>query len=265
MMYQFRNKKKNYHHSKIAQNLIIGAVVLLLFVSGIVFRSGQFFHLIAQPFWKTGRSLSSEMTRASVLVRTKSSVFAENESLKERISDLEMQMANYQLLKIENEELKNLFFRIPAKSDFILGVILTKPNRSPYDTITIDLGRKDGLRVGEKVFANAEIPLGEIVEVNQNDSLVSLYSSPGRKTEGVMSGSNATVELVGRGGGNFEMIVPLDLASESGTNIVWPNIDSQVIAIVESVLSNPTDSVKKILLRSPANVQELKWVEVKKN
>jgi cell shape-determining protein MreC len=264
-MYQFRDKKKYKYKNKIIRNIIIGIVVFLLFILGIIFKSGNFFHLFALPFWKTEKSFSEKIPDPSILVRTKLSVFSENESLKNKIADLEMQMTDFQLLKIENEELKNLFFRIPSKSDFILGVILTKPNRSPYDTIVIDIGENVGLMGGEQVFANAEVPIGEITEVHPKDSLVSLYSNPGRKTEGVMTGTNATVELIGRGGGNFEMIIPLDMESEKGTTIVLPNIESRIIAIIESVLSNPTDSIKKVLLRSPVNFQELKWVQVKKN
>ncbi len=92
-----------------------------------------------------------------------------------------------------------------------------------------------------------------------------LYSNPGQITEAVIDGSNASVEIVGRGGGNFEMTIPLDLSAESGKLIILPNTTSEVVAIVDRLISNPTDPIKKVLLRSPVNIQNLKWVQIKRD
>jgi hypothetical protein len=37
------------------------------------------------------------------------------------------------------------------------------------------------------------------------------------------------------------------------------------IALIDETISTPTDPFKKVLLSSPVNVQNLKWVEVKKD
>ncbi len=61
------------------------------------------------------------------------------------------------------------------------------------------------------------------------------------------------------------MTVPLDLPAERGTKVVLPSTNgTQIIAIIDSPISAPTDPVKKILLHSPINIQSLKWVQVKK-
>ena len=96
-------------------------------------------------------------------------------------------------------------------------------------------------------------------------SLVALYTNPGQKTEGFINGTNASVELVGRGGGNFEMVIPLELQVEKGTIVYLPGSTSQVLAVIGDVISQPTDPFKKVILSSPVNIQNLKWVEVKKN
>ena len=64
------------------------------------------------------------------------------------------------------------------------------------------------------VYANGDIPIGNIGKVYAKTSLVALYTNPGQKTEGFINGTNASVELVGRGGGNFEMVIPLELQVE---------------------------------------------------
>jgi rod shape-determining protein MreC len=264
-MYQFRDKKKYQRRNNFLRIIIIAGVVLLLFILGIISWSGGFFHRVGLPFWKTEKVITDKLAISREVTRTKVSVFIENESLKNKIAEQEARMADYQLIKDENDQLKSLLGRLPTKNNFILGTVLVKPNRSPYDTIIIDIGSSVGLVEGEQVFVSGEIPIGEIVKVYENTSLVMLYSNPDQKTEAIISGSNATVELIGRGAGNFEMIVPLDLATEKGTNVVLPSLNSKIIAVIESVLSNQTDSVKKVLLRSPVNIFQLKWVEVKTN
>jgi len=61
------------------------------------------------------------------------------------------------------------------------------------------------------------------------------------------------------------MSIPVDLPFEKGTSILLPNLQSEIVAIMQDVLSSPNDPVKKILLSSPVNVQSLKWVFVKRN
>ena len=151
---------------------------------------------------------------------------------------------------------------IPEKKNFVLGDILTKPSHSPYDTILIDIGGLQGVKEGNKVYVNAIIPIGIVSQVNDKTSLVTLYSSPGQKTEGAINGDNITVELVGRGGGNFEMIVPLELQIDNGTVVYAPGNSSEVLAVVDKIISAQTDPFRKVLLSSPVNIQNLKWVEV---
>lgn len=174
-------------------------------------------------------------------------------------------MIDYQVLKSENEQLKELLGRISPKYNFTLANILAKPNSSPYDTIIIDVGSNLDITEGLQVFADGNMPIGEIGKVYENSSLVMLYSNPGQVTEAMLEGSNTTVELIGRGGGNFEMTIPLDLPSENGKLVVLPSTQSGVIAVIDALLSVPTDPVKKVLLRSPVNIQSLKWVQIKRN
>ena len=80
-----------------------------------------------------------------------------------------------------------------------------------------------------------------------------------------MDVSNASVELTGRGGGNFEMIIPLELSAEKGTVVYLPGSSSTILATIDEVISKPSDPFKKVILSSPVNIQNLKWVQVKIN
>jgi len=69
-------------------------------------------------------------------------------------------------------------------------------------------------------------------------------------------------ELVGRGGGNFEMTMPKNFILQKGDQVVLPGPYPYVLAIVEKIISDPRDLFTKALLVSPVNIQELKFVEV---
>ncbi len=265
MMYQFRDKKRIAQKRTLIQNVIIFGVYLLLFITGMLAWSGKLLHIIGQPLWKAENSVVTSTENAGYFIRTKASVFHENDILKKENANLKTSLIDYSILKSENEQLKALFGRIPEKSVFILANILVKPNRSPYDTIIIDVGSTLGILEGQQVFANGTAPIGEVSTVYEKNSLVVLYSNPAKITEAIIDGSNATVELVGRGGGNFEMIIPTDLSSETGTMVILPGAARDIIAIIDGVISPPTDPVKKVILHSPINIQSLKWVQVKKS
>lgn len=263
MIHQFRDKKSINKRKKTIRTALFFGVFLLLSVTGALAWSAGLLNSIGKPIWRAEQAIINGAENASVLVRTKASVFRDNERLAEENSKLQNSMIDYQIIKTENEQLKELLGRIPEKSEFILSTILAKPNRSPYDTIVIDAGAISGIQVGQRVYANATIPIGEISKVYDKTSLVMLYSNPGQNTEVMLDGSNASASLVGRGGGNFEMIIPLELSANKGWAVLLPGTTTEVVAIIEEIISTPTDPIKRVLLRSPVNVQSIKWVQIK--
>lgn len=264
MIHQFRDKKQILRKKKIIKNIIIFILFFVLSILGFFIWSGKIFIFIGKPIWKSEKIILNEFNNSEYLIRSKKSVFFENENLLKENTDLKTSMIDYSVIKDENLKLKELFGRIPEGQEMILSSILTKPNHSPYDTILIDIGENLGVKEGQRVYADGYIPIGSVSKVYSNTSLVNLYSNPGQKTEGILEGSNANVELIGRGGGNFEMLIPIDLSSNEGTKILIPGIDNEIIAYVNKIISSPTDPMKKVLLSSPINIQNLKWVEIKK-
>lgn len=265
MIHQFRDKKQIAKKKKLMRNLILLFIFLILSSLGVFMYSRGFFYTIGRPIWKMKNIATSEVNNLGYITRSKASVYKKNENLSRENSDLKVSMIDYNILKNENIELKESLGRIIPEKNMILSNILTKPNYSPYDTIIIDIGTNSGVNVGNQVYANVVTPIGEISVAYSDNSLVTLYSNPGEVTEAMMDGTNTSVELVGRGGGNFEMTIPTDLQFVKGGIVYLPNISSEIIAIIQDVISSPNDPAKKLLLSSPVNVQELKWVFVKRN
>ncbi len=265
MIHQFRDKKQIIRKKIMKRNIVILGLFFIASMTGLFLLFGNLFNYIGLPIWKTEKMINDSLYDLNYLFRTKVSISNENHNLIEEISNIRLTMIDYQLLKNEVNDLKEILGRLPAEDDFILGNILTKPNHSPYDTIVVDIGKDMGIKELDKVYANGNIPIGIMSKIYDKTSLVTLYTSPGQKTEGFLDITNASVELIGRGGGNFEMIIPMELSAERGTVAYLPGNSPEVLAIVDEIISVPTDPFKKVLLSSPVNVQNLKWVQVKKD
>ena len=263
MMLKYQDKKKIRKNKNLIQNIIILVLFFLITSLGFWGILGGPLNIISRSILKTGNWISEGFSEVGFYFNTKKSLFRDNNFLIEENQSLKLKMVDYEIIEKENLALKNILNRIPKDGDFVLGNVLTKPNRSIYDTLIIDIGKNDGLEIGQMVYAYGEIPMGKITEAYSNSSLVTLFSGPGIKTEGFINNINASVELIGRGGGNFETVIPLELTIENGTIIYLPGFHSLAIAKVIDVISSPGDPFKKIILNSPVNFESLKWVQVK--
>jgi len=252
---------------KRVQRILVG--IVLLFVV-LYFRAGILggFSVVAQqsarPFVFLGSKVGNYFYNFGAYFSAKKIISLENETLKLKLAESEARMSNYNSILDENLKMKEILDRKKIKNDLILANVLMKPNRSLYDTFLIDVGRGNGVLVGQKVFALGDIPVGYIGEVAPSTSKVVLYSSPGEKTDVIINGKDVTMSVSGRGGGNFEMILPRDFVIEQGAEIILPGIVPLTLAKVATIVSDPRDSYQKALLVSPVNLFELKFVEVEK-
>ncbi len=181
---------KKIKRNKILKYFIF--VVVLFFL--IYFRAGIFNGLsyvsqfVFRPVLILGNGIGQKLSEAGSYFYSKKSLLSENDSLKLKLSEQEARMSNYNSVLDENFKIKEILGRKNEKTDMILASILSKPNQSPYDTLVIDLGLKDNITAGQKVFALGNIPIGRVAEVYFNSSKIVLFSSPGEKTEVVISG-----------------------------------------------------------------------------
>jgi len=242
-------------------SLILFLLIIIYFRAGI-YRTLAFAASSAfRPVLIAGDKIGDKFGNLSLIFRNKSALKRDNDNLRSELDGFQGRLANYEAVLGENEELKEILGRKKENRNIIIAAILAKPSQSAYDTLLLDVGGKDGVREGNRVFGRGDVPLGRVAEVYPGFAKVVLFSSPGEKTE-VALPAGIFMELVGRGGGNFEIILPRDLVLPPGAEVVMRGINPYPVAIVEKIISDPRDSFQKALLSSPANIQELKFVEV---
>lgn len=255
------------------------ALVAIFFIFIFIFRVGVYrglsiaVHFIFRPVLVLGNNIEKNVLNIGSYFSSKKLIYLENETLKLQIAQNEAKISNYNSILNENLTLKETLGRKIENKNFIISSILSKPNISLYDILVIDIGTKDGIILDQKVFAYGFVPIGKIAEVYANSSKVILYSTPGEITDVVVPLSNSvtgetrknvSMKIIGRGGGNFEMLLPRDFMIEKGNEVFLPGIIPHTVGVVETILSDPRDSYQKALLRSPVNLFQLSFVEIEK-
>lgn len=261
MNYLLDKKAKQKKFFKIIYFVVV-LIVLFYFRVGIFNFLSPLSHRVFIPIVILGNNMGGKFSNIGSYFLSKSSLLGENEKLRSDLVLEKTSRSNYDSVVVENINLKEILGRKNIEQVIILSAILEKPNQSPYDTLVIDVGLEDGVEKGDVVFGSGNIPLGRIGEVYKSSAKVILFTNSGEKTQVVVSGQNLFMTVLGRGGGNFEMVLPRDFILVKGDQVVLPGINPYVLAIVETIISDPRDSFQKALLVSPVNIQGLKFVEV---
>jgi len=244
-------------------------IVFAALAAGLVF---LFFYFSFQSLSQKSLALVRPMFLAKInfrkgfenlafLWRSKRSLLAENEALKTKLEEYRRQLVYSDFLQTENEKLKELLNLKDAKIKTILVRVLTKPNLSLYDTILVDLPEAAAAAGGEKVIVPPNILLGEVVEVAGRVAKVKLYSTPAEKTNAILASS--PVVLVGRGGGNFKIILPREKTVSLGDVVTFP--PNFLIGKVSKIEADPRLPEQTIYVSSPVNIFNLEFVEIIKN
>lgn len=252
------------------KKILTGALIIFIFLVLFYFRTpilggmSRGSHLIFRPVLLIGKNIGESFSGMRIFFASKNKLDAENKSLRAELASMNLRIANYDAIAIEDAKLKEILGRKKENENFVVGAILAKPNQSPYDTLIIDAGEREGIQAGQTVFADGDVPLGKVKEVFKKTSTVVLFSSPGEKTEVVIPGKDVFMQMVGRGGGNFEMALLRDFPLQKGDIVVLKGITPYIVATVNTIISDPRDSFQRVLLGSPVNVFELNFVSVQK-
>lgn len=187
---------------------------------------------------------------------------ADEPSLLRRVEILERQLLAARLEHAELETLRSILGRPEAPPPKAIGRILARPPVSPYDTLIIDLGQSR-VALGDVVVVEAAVVLGEIVEVYSTAAKVRLYSSPDFELAVAVGDELAGVLARGRGGGNFTLELPRDLAVATSTPITVLMAGRElVLAVVGDVDRTASDPFQYVYARLPVNLYRLKQVEI---
>lgn len=243
--------------------LIIPLLILsIIAINYITFGSiSATLHLVGEPIWKSQAGIINIFQALSVSFKDKQELQAENDRLRGEITQLTFSSIGMNALRQENKSLRELLNR-ETVNERIVATILARPNRTLYDTFVVDVGRRNGVSRGDRVFVVGEVAVGFVAEVYSRTSLIDLYSTPGRSTEVFLGEDSVAADAIGLGGGDFEVRIPRGVEVLKGHIISSAGFDGGVFGVIEEIIALPADSFQTILFSSPVNMQSLRIVTI---
>jgi rod shape-determining protein MreC len=259
--HQKNNNFSNVHNKNKKYFWSIIVVIFLIFIFSLSYSRNILFS-IGNPLWSVKNGITNFFASNFEVLRSKNGLLEENNYLKKQLSLKENDQVLFDLLKKENEDLKNILNRKKDDQKLILASVLVKPFLSLYDTLIIDIGILDGVKVGDRVLVDGNVFIGYVSEVYDTSAKVVLYSSPGEKIKVLVGNNNIEKEAVGLGGGNFKVEIPREIDVKEGDSIIIPSISPNIFGIIEKIEFKESDSFQSVLFKNPTNIAELRWVEV---
>lgn len=184
----------------------------------------------------------------------------ENELLKEKLASSTARAADRDYLYEENLSLKRMLGR-PVADPILISAILLRPPGTPYGTLMIDVGSKDGVREGNLVSSEGSAYIGTVTSVYDTAARVTLFTAPGQTYQGLLRGT-VPVALSGEGAGSMSGQVPAGVEVKAGDPVTIPGITPEFMAVVSAVMKEEGESFQSIYLTSPVNPLELRYVLV---
>lgn len=142
----------------------------------------------------------------------------------------------------------------------ILAGVTARPPVAPYDTLVIDQGTGDGVRVGARAYGPGGTPIGAVTEAGERAARVTLYSTRGSVQQAWAGASRAPVELAGIGSGAFEASAPLGSGIAVGDGVYLADGGARPIGTVVAVDENPSAPRTVLFVRPYVNPFSLTWI-----
>jgi len=256
---------------KIIFKIVIPVLIIVFFIflnlGSVSPRVKNFFYLISEPaqkwFWEKGNRLSNFFETISEIKSLKK----ESDNLKLKIKTLESENLVLIELKKENEILRKAL-EIGLKKDFKLVFAQVIGKDVSQDSILIDQGSKDGVRVGLPVITQQKTLVGKISQVYENFSKVQLLSN----NESSFDAKISDTEIYGivKGKGNFKFyfdLIPKDREIKEGDFLVTSALGGVfppglLIGEIKEVKKSDVELFQKAEIKPAFDITELKFLFV---
>lgn len=160
--------------------VIIGVMVYSLTRGGYSADSSSFISFIFEPVQKFSASISENVSSKLDMLINAKQYYEENKLLKEQLNSIYSDIVDYDKIKSENAQLKELLELKEENEDFIFSspcTVISRTANDPYGSFTIDKGSKDGITPYDPVITSEGL-VGLCYDVSETTSRVQTLYSP---------------------------------------------------------------------------------------
>lgn len=244
-----------------------------LLIIGVLVIAGGFFRdlltgplvFFTKPLWQASDNLGAIIAdQTTALGLNRQALLVENKKLRAENDRLKILLLAKNSLETDNAKLRAILGRSANKIKPIVARVIFLPNFVPYNNLLIDIGKNNGtrlLKTGDLVVAEGAVLIGRIAEIDATYSKARLISAENNLAV-VIGSKNIPAVAVGSGAGNFTITLPKDTSILVGDKVSAPLLNNYLIGTVghiDKLASRPTQT---ILVRTPVNLYQLKWIEI---
>ena len=217
---------------------------------------------LAEPFWKGGVTLEAAVGGATAGMGNAAMLEKENTQLAQQVASLQNQNA---VLTARSQDLTKLLGGTNTAETSMQGIaagVLARPPLSPYDTLIVGMGAKDGVVVGATVTASGGIPIGTVQSTTAHTATITLLSMAGHTTNAWVGESRIPLTLAGMGAGAFTATLPTAAAVNVGDNVYVPGPGAIPVGTISQVESDPSSPSVTLNIQPLVNIFSTTWVEI---
>ncbi|NBV77122.1 hypothetical protein EBR66_03105 [bacterium] len=241
-------------------------IVTLTVVSVILTVNAFSNHLVSRAVQRIFEPLSytaSIIARLSFgdYVSSRSALLEENQTLRERIAQLDQESRALPILREQYASLSRQL-RLPLRDRELTAEVTSHILASPYGTFTINAGTEThpAFQIGDLVLSAEGFVVGTIAQKGATISTVRMALSPGEKHAAVINDTSVTVEGNGRAVG--EAHAPREMKIHEGDMVLVPEFRFRPIGIVGSVSPDDSGASQDVLIRLPLSLTTLRYVSI---
>ena len=262
-MYQIKRTNKKFLGIGLIKILIILLLVVgFVFLFSISNSTQSLVSSASSPFFMVGNFFYNNLNKVPKFFSDKDKLITENIKLAEEIRDLKFNIIDFEILKYENQKLREQL-EIKPIGDFITSSIIAKSPQVPLDSLLLNKGLKDGINKGDFVLITERILIGKIVDLTKNRATVVLNSFADVATYAFVARTDEPIELRGAGGGSIKAKVPIDFDIVVGDEIMIADSLNYIVAVVGVVTEDTPFGFKDVFLSLPADVSKTNIVFIK--
>jgi cell shape-determining protein MreC len=215
--------------------------VVVVIVFGMWFReqSSEIVGKFGRPLlMSTTRALHSTVFIGSLFGNT-ATLVRERDSLRDRAAMLESENTMLKVASNYDDAIQKVINT--EHSEDVVASIISRPNFTPYDSLLIDKGTRDGVRDGAVVYRDGNTAVGFIRHAYESLSHVVLFSTAGVETLVYLPATNILVQALGMGGGTIRLTIPQGVVVHEGDIATYPTLSPSPIGRIQSISTTPTN------------------------
>lgn len=228
---------------------------------------------ITKPIMKVSYDISNRIGENYLEFKSQRQLLNENKVLKDQLAILLNEKSHYLNEKEENNFLREqLKFSQTMNYRFIIANVIGKNVSGVQNSLVLDVGGNNGLKVGQPVLGEQGVLIGKINKVEKNRAFMLIINDDLSRVAAKIQGMTKTMGIVeGEFGLGIKMrLIPQNETINEGDLVVTSGLEelvpaNLVIGQIEKITKEPEDLFQEAAIKTSVDFSKITMVNIVKN